>query len=129
MFLRQALDRIHQFSADQLNGLSDLLCPELINQCLEDTGVATLRKRRLLMELMVWSIVGMSLYRHLSMSKVVSQLDILLPGKKPFVAPSAIIHARKKLGHEPVEAVFNQTQQLWHEKTPHPDWYGLTLHA
>ncbi|MGT8835631.1 IS4 family transposase, partial [Vibrio cholerae] len=37
MFLRQALDRIHQFSADQLNGLSDLLCPELINQCLEDT--------------------------------------------------------------------------------------------
>ncbi|MFU7506762.1 transposase domain-containing protein, partial [Vibrio cholerae] len=120
MFLRQALDRIHQFSADQLNGLSDLLCPELINQCLEDTGVATLRKRRLPMELMVWSIVGMSLYRHLSMSKVVSQLDIL---------PSAVIYARKKLGHEPVEAVFNQTQQLWHEKTPHSDWYGLTLHA
>ncbi|GHZ29261.1 Mobile element protein [Vibrio cholerae] len=81
------------------------------------------------MELMVWSVVGMSLYRHLSMSKVVSQLDILLPGKKPFVAPSAVIHARKKLGHEPVEAVFNQAQQLWHEKTPHPDWYGLTLHT
>ncbi len=54
----------------------------------------------------------MSLYRHLSMSKVVSQLDILLPGKKPFVAPSAVIHARKKLGHEPLEAVFNKTQQL-----------------
>ncbi|EGR0726800.1 IS4 family transposase, partial [Vibrio cholerae] len=50
MFLRQTLDRIHQFSADQLNGLSDLLCPELINQCLEETGVATLRKRRLPME-------------------------------------------------------------------------------
>ncbi|EKF9295234.1 transposase domain-containing protein, partial [Vibrio cholerae] len=48
--LKTALDRIHQFSADQLNGLSDLLCPELINQCLEDTGVATLRKRRLPME-------------------------------------------------------------------------------
>ncbi|MFU7507237.1 transposase domain-containing protein, partial [Vibrio cholerae] len=91
MFLRQTLDRIHQFSADQLNGLSDLLCPELINQCLEDTGVATLRKRRLPMELMVWSIVGMSLYRHLSMSKVVSQLDILLPGKKPFVALSDLL--------------------------------------
>jgi hypothetical protein len=60
---------------------------------------------------------------------MVSQLDILLPGKKPFVTPSAVIHSRKKLGYEPVEAVFNQTQQLWHEKTPHPDWYGLTLHA
>ncbi|KGK15464.1 hypothetical protein EA24_07895 [Vibrio navarrensis] len=129
MFLRQALDQIHQFSADQLNGLSDLLFSALINQCLKDTGVTTLRKRRLPMELMVWSVVVMSLYRYLSMSKVVSQLDILLPGKKPFVAPSAVIHARKKLGHEPVEAVFNHTQQLWHEKTPHPDWYGLTLHA
>lgn len=129
MFLRQALEQIHAFSADKLNGLSDLLCPTLIDQCLQDTGVTTIRKRRLPMELMVWSVVGMSLYRHLSMSKVVSQLDILLPGKKPFVAPSAVIHARKKLGHEPVEAVFNKTQQLWHEKTPHPDWHGLTLHA
>ena len=52
------------------------------------------------MELMVWSVVVMSLYRYLSMSKVVSQLDILLPGKKPFVAPSAVIHARKKLGRD-----------------------------
>lgn len=129
MFLRQALDQIHQFSADQLTGLSDLLCPDLIEQCLADTGVASIRKRRLPMELMVWSIVGMSLYRHLSISKVVSQLDILLPGKKPFVAPSAVIQARQRLGHEPVEAVFKKTQQLWHEKTPHPNWHGLTLHA
>ncbi len=125
IFLRQELEQIHTFSADKLNGLSDLLFPTLIDQCLQDTGVTTIRKRRLPMELMVWSVVGISLYRHLSMSKVVSQLDILLPGEKPFVAPSAVIHARKKLGHEPVEAVFNKTQQLWHEKTPHPDWHGL----
>ncbi len=129
MFLRQALHEVHSFSATQLSGLSDLLSPEIIEQCLKDTGVATIRKRRLPMELMVWSVVGMSLYRHLSMEKVVSQLDILLPGNKPFVAPSAVIQARKRLGHEPVEAVFNKTQQLWHEKTPHPDWHGLTLHA
>lgn len=121
MFLRQALHNIHSFSANQLPRLSDLLCPELIEQCLKETGIATIRKRRLPMELMVWSVVGMSLYRHLSMEKVISQLDILLPGKKPFVAPSAVIQARKRLGHEPVEAVFNKTQQLWYEKTPHPD--------
>lgn len=105
--LRQILEQMYAFSADKLNGLSDLLCPTLINQCLQDTGVTTIRKRRLPMELTVWSVVA--LYRHLSMSKVVSQLDILLPGKKPFVAPSAMIHARKKLGHESVEAVFNKT--------------------
>ena len=129
MFLRQALNNVHQFSAEQLSGLSDLLSPEMIDECLKDTGVTTIRKRRLPMEMMVWSVVGMSLYRHLSMEKVVSQLDILLPGKRPFVAPSAVIQARKRLGSEVVKAVFNKTQQLWHEKTPHPDWHGLTLHA
>ncbi len=71
----------------------------------------------------------MSLYRHLSMEKVVSHLDILLPGKKPFVAPSAVIQARKRLGSDVMKTVFNQTQQLWQSKTPHPNWHGLTLHA
>lgn len=129
MFLKQALNQVHNFSADQLSGLSDLLSPEIIEQCLQDSGVATIRKRRLPMEMMVWSVLGMSLYRHLSMDKVVSQLDILLPGKKPFVAPSAVIQARKRLGSDVMKTVFNQTQQLWQSKTPHPNWHGLTLHA
>ncbi|MCG7542803.1 IS4 family transposase [Pseudoalteromonas sp. MM17-2] len=129
MFLKQALNQVHNFSADQLSGLSDLLSPELIEQCLQDSGIATIRKRRLPMEMMVWSVLGMSLYRHLSMDKVVSQLDILLPGKKPFVAPSAVIQARKRLGSDVMRTVFNQTQQLWQSKTPHPNWHGLTLHA
>ena len=129
MFLRQALNQVHNFSPEQLSGLSDLLSPELIEQCLQESGVATIRKRRLPMEMMVWSVLGMSLYRHLSMDKVVSQLDILLPGKKPFVAPSAVIQARQRLGSDVMEAVFNHTQRLWHRKTPHPNWHGLTLHA
>ena len=129
MFLRQSLNQVHQFSAEQLSGLSDLLSPELIAQCMEDTGVTTIRRRRLPMELMVWSVVGMSLYRHLSMEKVVSKLDILLPGKKPFVAPSAVIQARQRLGSDVMKSVFTQTQKLWNDKTPHPNWHGLTLHA
>ncbi len=129
MFLRQALNQVHKFSAEQLSGLSDLLSPELISQCLEDTGITTVRRRRLPMEMMVWSVVGMSLYRHLSMEKVVSKLDILLPGKKPFVAPSAVIQARQRLGSDVMKSVFTQTQKIWHDKTPHPDWHGLTLHA
>ncbi|MGO1297271.1 MAG: transposase domain-containing protein, partial [Vibrio sp.] len=129
MFLRQALNQVHKFSAEQLSGLSDLLSPELISQCLEDTGITTVHRRRLPMEMMVWSVVGMSLYRHLSMEKVVSKLDILLPGKKPFVAPSAVIQARQRLGSDVMKSVFTQTQKIWHDKTPHPDWHGLTLHA
>jgi IS4 transposase len=51
----------------------------------------------------------------------------MLPGKRQFVAPSAVVQARQRLGAEVVERIFNQTQQLWHEKTPSPTFCGLKL--
>lgn len=39
MFLRQALNQVHNFSPEQLSGLLDLLSPELIEQCLQESGV------------------------------------------------------------------------------------------
>lgn len=127
MFLSQALDRIHHFSPEQFNALSDVLSPELIEQCLHESGTVTLRKRRLPLEMMVWSVVGMALYRHIPMGQIVNQLDILLPGKRPFVAPSAVVQARQRLGEAPIRKVFEQTQRLWHAATPHPNWCGLRL--
>ena len=132
MFLSQALDRVYQFSPEQFNALSDVLSPELIEQCLQASGTVTLRKRRLPLEMMVWSVVGMALYRHIPMGQIVNQLDILLPGKRPFVAPSAVVQARQRLGEGwqsrfVDETVFEQTQALWHAATPHPHWCGLQL--
>ena len=127
MFLSQALDRIYQFTPEQFNALSDVLSPELIEQCLHESGTVTLRKRRLPLEMMVWSVVGMALYRHIPMGQIVNQLDILLPGKRHFVAPSAVVQARQRLGEGPVRKVFEQTQQLWHHATSHPNWCGLRL--
>lgn len=127
MFLSQALDHIHTFSPKQFGALSEVLSPELLSECLQKSGTVTLRKRRLPLEMMVWSVVGMALYRHLPMSQIVNQLDILLPGNRPFVAPSAVVQARQRLGEAPVREVFEQTQALWHEATPHPHWCGLRL--
>jgi len=127
MFLSQALDRIHAFSPEQFSSLAELLSPELLRDCLQESGTVTLRKRRLSMEMMVWSVVGMALYRHLPMRQIVNQLDILLPGKRPFVAPSAVVQARQRLGEAPVREVFERTQALWHAATPHPHWHGLRL--
>jgi len=127
MFLSQALDRIHTFSPEQFSSLSEVLSPELIEQCLQRSGTVTLRKRRLPMEMMIWSVVGMALFRHIPMNQIINQLDILLPGKRPFVAPSAVVQARQRLGEEPVREVFEQTQALWHATTPHPHWCGLRL--
>lgn len=127
MFLSQALDRIHAFSPEQFASLSEVLSLELLSDCLQRSGTVTLRKRRLPLEMMVWSVVGMALYRHLPMSQIVNQLDILLPGNPPFVAPSAVVQARQRLGEAPVREVFEQTQALWHAATPHPHWCGLRL--
>jgi IS4 transposase len=127
MFLSQALDRIHAFSPEQFSSLSEVLSPELLSECLQRSGTVTVRKRRLPLEMMVWSVVGMALYRHLPMSQIVNQMDILLPGNRPFVAPSAVVQARQRLGEAPVREVFEQTQALWHAATPHPHWCGLRL--
>ena len=58
-----------------------------------------------------------------------NRLDIMLPGNRPFVAPSAVIQTRQRLGIEAVRRVFTKTAQLWHNTTPHPHWCGLTLLA
>ncbi|WP_234910636.1 IS4 family transposase, partial [Pectobacterium carotovorum] len=129
MLLSQALNTVHKFTPQEFSALSDLLSPELIDECLADTGIVTLRKRRLPMEMMVWAVTGMTLFRSLSMNQIVSHLDILLPGKRPFVAPSAVVQARQRLGVNAIRLVFEKTRQLWFEKTPLSHWNGLTLMA
>lgn len=129
MLLSQAIDIVHKFTPQEFAALSDLLSPELIDECLADTGVVTLRKRRLSMEMMVWAVTGMALFRSHSMNQLVSHLDILLPGKRPFVAPSAVVQARQRLGEDVVRLMFEKTQRLWFEKTPVSHWNGLTLMA
>jgi IS4 transposase len=129
MLLSQALNTVHKFTPKEFSALSDLLSPELIDECLADTGTVTLRKRRLPMEMMVWAVAGMTLFRSLSMNQLVSHLDILLPGKRPFVVPSAVVQARQRLGANVIRRVFEKTRQLWFEKTPLSHWNGLTLMA
>lgn len=43
--------------------------------------------------MMVWCIVGMALERKEPLHQIVNRLDIMLPGNRPFVAPSAVIQA------------------------------------
>ncbi len=58
--------------------------------------------------MMVWCIVGMALERKEPLHQIVNRLDIMLPGNRPFVAPSAVIQARQRLGSEAVRRVFTK---------------------
>lgn len=131
MQLSQALNVISHYDSlrNPLHTLADVLEPELIARCLQEAGTVTLRKRRLTTDMMVWCLIGMALERHEPLHAIVNRLDILLPGNRPFVAPSAVVQARQRLGDDAVRRVFEQSSERWYAQTSHPEWCGLTLHA
>ncbi|RUO57310.1 IS4 family transposase [Pseudidiomarina insulisalsae] len=114
-------------NAGELGKLSDILDPNLIDQAFDNAGVGTLRKRRLPLDMVLWSIIGMALYRNTSVWDIVGQMNIMLPGKRTLVAPSAIPQARQRLGEHAVQMVFEHTQAIWNAQAEHPTWHGLRL--
>jgi hypothetical protein len=67
------------------------------------TGTATVRRRRLPAEQVLWLVVGMALFRNLSIDEVVRELELALPSDDGEVVPSAIAQARERLGPDPVQ--------------------------
>ena len=62
MRIEQALDFLHASNMAQFESLSDLIPPALITSLLGEEGVATLRRRRMPMERLVWAIIGMAMF-------------------------------------------------------------------
>lgn len=108
---------------------AEFLSPELIQKGFEQAGVATLRKRRLPLETVLWSIIGMALYRQKSVWDIATQMDIMLPDKKPLVAPSALVQARQRLGVDAVKEVFKAVAQHGYKTNSFEQWAGLNLFA
>ena len=114
MRLSRALALTHEAASatHSLDELGVLLDPDLVSTALETAGVATLRKRRLPLEAMIWCVIAMALFRRMSAWDAASRMGIMLPGQKPLVAPSAIVQGRQRLGSAAVREVFSLTQQL-----------------
>lgn len=64
MRLARALELTHNIvsTPNSLEGLDSLLDPSLVEQALEQAGVATLRKRRLPLEMMLWCVISMAFF-------------------------------------------------------------------
>jgi hypothetical protein len=103
--------------------------PALIDQALEWTGTATIRKRRLPASQVVWLVIGMALLRNRPIRDVLDRLD-LVAGDKPLVAPSSIAEARARLGEEPMLWLFARTANMWaHASADRARWKGLALYG
>ncbi|WP_200911451.1 transposase domain-containing protein, partial [Caballeronia cordobensis] len=67
-----------------------------IERAVQATGVASIRRRRLPAEQVVWLVIALAVYRHWSISEVLDNLDLALPDNAaPFVSKSAVAQARQ----------------------------------
>ncbi len=131
MNLEQALCTTVESNQDFLSyeKLNQFLDDDIVRQAFQTAGVATVRKRRLPLEAVMWSVIGMSLYRQQSVWDLATHMDLMLPGKKPLVAPSALVQARQRLGAESVRLVFQMMAQHFFHQTQFETWCGLNLLA
>jgi len=111
---------------------SETLDPEWIAQALAATGTATVRRRKLPAEYVVWLVIGMALLRDRSIREVVRHLELVLPGPRGrrAVSGSAIAQARTRLGPEPLAALFAQAAAVWGPAAADADrWRGLAVYG
>lgn len=94
--------------------LGEHLPYEWIERAVAETGTASIRRRRLPAEQVVWLVVALALCRHQSISEVVDNLDLALPDPKvPFTSKSAVSQARKRLGEAPLKWLFQTSARAW----------------
>ena len=105
---------------------------EWIEQALAVTGTATLRRRKLPAEQVIWLVLGMALCRNQPIGTVVSRLDLVLPEHcgSTEIASSAVTQARQRLGAAPMRWLFETSGTKWaRESASELDWRGLSLFA
>ena len=111
---------------------SETLDAEWIAQALTATGTATIRRRKLPAERVVWIVIGMGLLRDRSIQEVVRHLDLVLPAgsHRVAVSGSAIVQARERLGPEPLAALFAQSAAVWGAAAADAErWRGLAVYG
>jgi len=105
--------------------------PAWIQTALESTGTASMRRRRLPAEQVIWLVLGMGLYRDRSITHVADSLDLALPGSSgPTASSSAIAQARSRLGDEPMEWLFRTCSDEWaHKSADRHRWRELAVYG
>ncbi|WP_308426398.1 IS4 family transposase [Chitinimonas sp. BJB300] len=113
--------------------LSQHIDPQCITHALAVTGKASVRRRKLPAEQIVWLVIALAMYRHESIPQVVAHLDLALPDEViPDLAKSALTQARQRLGQEPLAQLFALCALSWddrHLSKPGRRWRGLARYA
>ena len=132
MRIASALSDVADFGLpDQFEQLKQHLDPTWIEEALQLSGTATIRRRRLPAEQVIWLVIGMALYRNCPIERVVDELGLALPDERhTLVAKSAITQARQRLKEDPLAYLFATTAAEWATRSADQDrWRGLALYG
>lgn len=102
-----------------------------VEQALNATGTASIRRRKLPAEYVVWLVIGMAMLRDRSIAEVVRHLDLVMPtstGKRQHVSGGALVQARDRLGAKPLDWLFHATAEYWASASADEHrWRGLAI--
>jgi len=139
MGIEEWLENVGGASPGSFEALRSALSMEWVRQALERTGKATIRRRKLPNEAVVWLVIGMALFTNRSVESVVKHLGLAgEQGNEPRrpsatgspVTSGGAARARNRVGAEPLEELFTLSAAKWEEELSDLDtWRGLKLRA
>jgi hypothetical protein len=122
--LQQALAQFQAHPQD-VSRFAASLSPELIEEALSATGTASVRKRKMPAEQVVWMLVGMAMFANCSIEQVIERLQLGLGA----VVRSTPSHARYRVGASPIQWLFARLAAAWSAPTADGGWKGLSLYG
>ena len=130
--LAEALTYAAEATAPAFPQLVQHFDPAWVEEALMNTEAASLRRRRLPAEQVVWLVLGMALLRDQPITEVARRLELALPAAdgSRTVASSALTAARARLGAAPLEWLFKRSAEVWAHRSAGADrWRGLALYG
>ncbi|GAM62960.1 mobile element protein [Vibrio ishigakensis] len=99
----------------QLTTFSEHIPDEWIARAAVLSDKATIRRRRLPSDMVLWLIVGMAFFRNEPIAEVARRMNVCAEGlaDEELLAKSALTQARQRLGKAAPEWLFKQCGRTW----------------
>ena len=131
-FHQHLLDLGELFNFSDLSTFTQNIPIEWVESALHLSAQATIRRRRLPSDQVLWLVLGMALFRDEPVQEVARRLNICAQGlaSDHLLAKSGVTEARKRLGADPVEWLFRKTGGQWgRERYDGDTWQDLQVLA
>jgi hypothetical protein len=126
------LDLGDLFNFSDLSTFTQNIPVEWVASALDLSTQASIRRRRLPADQVLWLVLGMALFRDEPVHEVARRLNICAQGLATdhLLARSGVTEARKRLGADPVEWLFRKTGTQWGgERYSDDAWHDLQVFA